>query len=160
MINSYATAGAALVLSTALPAFAAPDEEALGKSKGYPVCPSSKGSLSPEYCLVGVMSHYHEAYPARAVKKADAPRELKRGAEPKIDHSGSQGGGIKAFLDSQRNTGLLVMKGDTILSEHYQYDRKPTDLLISMSMSKTLVALLVGVALEEKKIASIDDLAR
>src|SRR5262245_16144539 len=119
MMNRYATAGVALVLSAALHAFAAPDEEALGKSKGYPVCPSSKGSLSPEYCLVGVMSHYHEAYPARAVKKADAPRELKRGAEPKIDHSGSQGGGFKAVIDSSSKEGMQVMSGRSIVLTQY-----------------------------------------
>jgi hypothetical protein len=37
-------------------AFAAPDEEALGKAEGYPVCPPS-----PRWetrCLVGSMSHY------------------------------------------------------------------------------------------------------
>jgi CubicO group peptidase (beta-lactamase class C family) len=160
-MNQYATIAATLAFSAALPAFAAPDEEALGKSKGYPVCPSSKGSLSPEYCLIGVMTHYREAYPARAVKKADAPRELKRAAaEPRFDYMGAKGNGIQAFLDNNRNTGLLIMKGDTVFAERYQYERGPESMFVSMSMSKTLVALLVGVALAEQKIKSIDDLAQ
>ena len=45
---------AGLVCATV--SLAAPDEEALGKSRGYPTCPNAKGSFSPEWCLVGVMS--------------------------------------------------------------------------------------------------------
>jgi CubicO group peptidase (beta-lactamase class C family) len=103
------------------------------------------------------MSHYDVIYPAHVVKRSSAPRELKRAAQGlRIDHSGSQGDGVAAFLAGNRNTGLLVMKGDIILSEHYQYDRKPEHRFVSMSMSKTIV----GVALAEKRIASIDDLAQ
>jgi CubicO group peptidase (beta-lactamase class C family) len=131
---------------------AAPDEEALGKSKGYPVCPNAKGSFSPEWCLVGVMSHYHQVYPSRVVKKADLPRPLLRAAqEPAV--------GLDAFLAEHRNTGLLVMKGDTIHAERYQYERTAEHRFASMSMAKTVVALLVGIALQERKIESLDDRA-
>jgi CubicO group peptidase (beta-lactamase class C family) len=131
---------------------AAPDEEALGKSKGYPVCPNAQGALSPEWCLIGVMTNYPSVYPSRVVKKADAPRPLKRAAqEPAL--------GLDKFLAENRNTGLLVMKGDTVLAERYQYERKPEHRFVSMSMAKTVVGMLVGIALAEKKIASIDDLA-
>jgi CubicO group peptidase (beta-lactamase class C family) len=132
-------------------AHAAPDEEALGKSKGYPVCPKAKGSFSPEWCLVGVLSHYHSVYPSRVVKKSDNPRPLQRATqEPTL--------GLDKFLSENRNTGLLVMRGDTILAERYQYDRKAEHRFASMSMAKTMVGLLVGIALAENKIASIDDL--
>jgi CubicO group peptidase (beta-lactamase class C family) len=49
------------------------------------------------------------------------------------------------------------MRGDTVLAERYQYQRTAESRFVSMSMAKTLVALLVGIALHEKKIASIDD---
>jgi CubicO group peptidase (beta-lactamase class C family) len=133
-------------------ALAEPDEEALGKSRGYPVCANAKGSFSPEWCLVGMMSHYHTVYPSRVVKKSDKPMPLTRAAaEPSL--------GLDKFLDENRNTGLLVMRGDTVLAERYRYERKPEHLFASMSMSKTVVAMLVGIALSEKKIGSIDDLA-
>ena len=151
-MNLLVTLAAMLALGATLPAFAAPDEEALGKSKGYPVCPNAKGSFSPESCLIGVMSHYHVVYPSRVVKKSDSPRPLQRAAQaPAL--------GVDKFLDENRNTGLLVMRGDSILAERYQYDRKPEHLFASMSMAKTVVAMLVGIALAEKKIGSIDDLA-
>jgi CubicO group peptidase (beta-lactamase class C family) len=131
---------------------AAPDEEALGKSRGYPVCPNPKGSFSPEWCLVGVTSHYHQVYPSRAVKKADSPRPLLRALkEPAV--------GIDSFLAEHRNTGLLVMQGDTIHAERYQYERNAEHRFASMSMAKTVVSMLVGIALQEKKIQSLDDKA-
>ena len=133
-------------------AVAAPDEEALGKSKGYPVCPNAKGSFSPEWCLVGVMSHYHQVYPSRVVKKADLPRPLRRAAqEPAV--------GLDGFLAEHRNTGLLVMQGDTIHAERYQYERNAEHRFASMSMAKTVFGMLVGIALHERKIHSLDDKA-
>jgi CubicO group peptidase (beta-lactamase class C family) len=141
-----------LLAACASAALAEPDEEALGKSRGYPVCANAKGSFSPEWCLVGMMSHYHTVYPSRVVKKSDKPMLLRHAAaEPSF--------GLDKFLDENRNTGLLVMRGDTVLAERYRYERKPEHLFASMSMSKTVVAMLVGIALSEKKIGSIDDLA-
>ena len=55
--------------------------------------------------------------------------------------------------------GLLIAKGDTILVERYQYGRTDTDRLLSFSMAKTIVGLLIGIAIEEQSIRSIDDLA-
>jgi CubicO group peptidase (beta-lactamase class C family) len=52
-----------------------------------------------------------------------------------------------------------VLKGDQIVVERYQYDRKPTDKMQSYSMAKTVVAMLVGIAIAEKKIRSIEDTA-
>ena len=141
----------ALLLAFLSPAvLAAPDEEALGKSRGYPVCPNARGTFSPEWCLVGMFSHYADVYPSRVVKKSDSPRPLGRAAqEPAL--------GMDKFLAENRNTGLLVMRGDTILSERYQYQRNAEHRFASMSMAKTVVAMLVGIALAEKKITSIDD---
>jgi CubicO group peptidase (beta-lactamase class C family) len=147
---------ALLVSSTAL---AAPDEELLGKSEGYPACPNPRGSFSSPKCLVWIMSHYHTAFPSRAVSRgAGPPRELKRaGRELLFTDPGTGRNAVDTFLDSNRNTGLLVMRGDTVLAERYQYGRRPEDLMASMSMSKSVIGLLVGIALEERKIASLDD---
>lgn len=139
--------------------FAAPDEAALGKAEGYPICPAS---LLPETrCLVGLVSRYDEVFHARKVARGEHERPLKRAAaEPAIRYTyQSQVSGLDDYLSRHRTTGLLILKGDTILVERYQYDRKPEHRMASFSMAKTIVAMLVGVALSEAKIRSLDDRA-
>jgi CubicO group peptidase (beta-lactamase class C family) len=130
---------------------AAPDEDALGKADSYPVCPISQG-LRVERCQVGQMSHLDTIVPARRIARGASTTELRTQSRP-IDL------GVDAFLAANRNTGLLVMHGDTVLAERYQYGRAAEMRFTSWSMAKTLVAMLVGVALNEKLIGSIDDRA-
>jgi CubicO group peptidase (beta-lactamase class C family) len=140
-------------------AVAAPDEAALGKAEGYPLCPAS---LRPETrCLIGLVSRFDEIFPTRKIARGPQTRPLDRAAaEPSLRYSYQ---GRKADLDDylarNRTTGLLILKGDTILVERYQYDRKPEHRMASYSMAKTTVAMLVGVALAEGRIGSLDDLA-
>jgi CubicO group peptidase (beta-lactamase class C family) len=115
---------------------AAPDEALLAK----------KGSL------VDVWSRMDEFHSWRGAKRSDAPRELKR-ASPAPDL------GLDKFLDAHRNTGLLVLRGDTILAERYQYERTAGHRFASASVAKTVVGMLIGVAVSEGQIKSIDDRA-
>jgi CubicO group peptidase (beta-lactamase class C family) len=136
---------------------AAPDEEALGKSEGYPICSSLIG---PEMrCLVGLVSRRDEVYAHRIVAKPARKRELKRAAsEPRIRIGyGQYAGTIDDYLARNRTTGLLILKGDRILVERYQYDRTPAHRMTSFSMAKTVVAMLVGIALADGSIKSLDD---
>lgn len=128
---------------------AAPDEALLGKAEGYPVCPIQLGQ---ERCIVGALSHYDQLYTARKVAHG-AARPLARDDRAAALNA-------DAWMAANRNTGLLVMKGDTILAERYNYDRKESDRFQSFSMAKTVVAMLIGVALHEGKIKSIDQKAK
>jgi CubicO group peptidase (beta-lactamase class C family) len=136
---------------------AAPDEEALGKSEGYPVCGSL---LAPEpRCLVGLVSRRDEIHPHRIVARPARARALQRAAsEPpiRIDY-GQYAGTIDDYLARNRTTGLLILKDHTILVERYQYERTPMHRMTSFSMAKTVVAMLVGLALAEGSIRSLDD---
>lgn len=129
---------------------AAPDEALLGKNEGYPVCPLPQGPIE-QRCLVGMYSHFDQIVPARKIARGAQVRELKRAPkEPDVVDIG-------AFVAGNRNTGFLLLKGDTILAERYQYDRTPEHRFTSMSMAKTVVAMLVGIAIEERRIRSVDD---
>jgi CubicO group peptidase (beta-lactamase class C family) len=104
--------------------------------------------------LVELWSRMDEFHAARGVRKAAEPRELKRAApSAEIDKL------LDAFLDAHPNTGLMVVKGDTVLAERYQYGRNAQHRLESASMAKTVLGMLVGIALHEKKIGSLDDKA-
>ena len=113
------------------------------QDEGYPTCP---GTLRPETrCVVGLVSRFDEIFPARVVAKGAESRPLSRAAaEPPIRYANrGQPAGLDDFLARNRTTGLLILKGDTILVERYQYDRKPGDRMASFSMAKTVVAMLV-----------------
>lgn len=130
--------------------FSAPDEVALGKNEGYPVCKFGEVWRDPK-CLVGTLSHSDEVVAARKIAHG-APRELGRADKSALL-------GADDYMAKNRNTGLLVIKDGVILAERYGYDRKPTDRFQSYSMAKTVVAMLLGIALNDKKINSIEDLA-
>jgi CubicO group peptidase (beta-lactamase class C family) len=73
------------------------------------------------------------------------------------------GGGTQTINDYfERNpaTAMLIAQGDTLLLERYQYARQPEQRFTSFSMAKTVIAMLVGVALNEGHIRSLDDLAQ
>jgi CubicO group peptidase (beta-lactamase class C family) len=156
---------AAVVAGAAAAASAAPDDNELGKGDGYPI-----QSLTPEFSMmnerykVGTFSHMEKVFWPRTVAAASVPSPLP--PSPPFDgfdsfsyvHNG-QSHSLEDFLNRQRVTGLLVLKDGRVVVERYQYDRKAEHRFTSMSMAKTVVALLVGIALKDGKIASLDDAA-
>ncbi|TPQ29757.1 serine hydrolase [Bradyrhizobium guangdongense] len=135
-----------------------PNAEAYGAAAGYPVGNQLTAAKS-EY-LVGTYSHFGEMFPSRPIRRAATPWQFKRAPEPPITYSfGSERLTIADYLKRNPVTGLLIAKDDTILYEHYQYARTDRDRLLSQSMAKTITAMLIGLAVSEGKIKSIDDTA-
>jgi len=137
---------------------AAPDEELLGKSMGYPVG-TPQNWFFDETVRVGSFSNLASILPSNILPKSPTPRELTLSPSELSVRYSFQGKSytIDDYLQHQRTTGLLVIKDGEILFERYQYDRKPTDRFLSHSMAKSLVSLAVGFALSEGKIRSLDD---
>jgi CubicO group peptidase (beta-lactamase class C family) len=163
MARRYFGTGLLAGIAASGAAMAAPDEALLGKAEGYPVCRLDDANIGPDRCLVGLFSHFDEAYPARKVARGGPVRKLERApAEPAIRYDTPDGRhrDVDGYLANNRTMGLLVLHGDRLLVERYQYDRKPEQRFHSQSIAKTVVAMLVGIALQEGKIRSIDDLAQ
>ena len=139
-----------------------PSAEAYGAAKGYPVPPKGGPTLNvAQEFLVGLHSHYDQVRPVRNVPTSGPPSLLKRAAKP-IAPIYAYDGRIKTihdYLAEHPATGLLIARDDTILFEHYQYARSDRDRFASWSMAKTVLGMLVGIAVAEGAIASIDDLA-
>jgi CubicO group peptidase (beta-lactamase class C family) len=105
--------------------------------------------------FVDLWSRMDEFGGARGVQRAPAPRELKRAApDAGLDKL------LDAFLDANANTGLLVLKGDTILAERYQYGRTAQHRFASASVAKTVLGMLVGIAVSEGKLKLEDRVAQ
>jgi len=133
-----------------------PDAADYGAAAGYPVGP--RVAPIPQSNMVGSYSHFAEKYPSRLVAHADQPSVWTR-AEQEFSLTYAYAGAdhdLTDYLSRHPATGLLIARADTILFEHYQYGRTDRDLLTSQSMAKTVVALLVGIAVREGAIRSID----
>ncbi len=143
-------------------AFAAPDEELLGKSKGYPTGTRANWYLD-DSVRVGSYTNLERLFPDQhhVLRKAEHPSPLRKAAtEPALKYQfGGRANTLDDYLAHQRVTGLLVIKDGQILVERYQYDRTPMDRLVSNSMAKSLVSIGIGLALSDTRIRSLDDKA-
>jgi CubicO group peptidase (beta-lactamase class C family) len=153
--------GCLLLLARAqAPATAAPDEELLGKSAGYPVG-TARTWFREEGVRVGSFSHLDRILPHNVLAKAAQPLPLVVAAgELKVDYRfESKTLTLDDFLARQRITGLLIIKDGQVLLERYQYDRSAAHRFVSHSIAKSLTSLAVGLAMRDKFIASLDDAA-
>ena len=64
---------------------------------------------------------------------------------------------VDDYMAAYRVSGLLVLKDGKIVLEKYGLGRKPTDRWTSFSVAKSLTSTLVGAAIQDGKIKSIDD---
>jgi CubicO group peptidase (beta-lactamase class C family) len=139
-----------------------PDAALYGAAEGFPIAdrslPIQPGNpYQPKY-RVGAFSHFDEIYPTRRIKRAATPWMFKRSqAEFSYSYRGNRSS-LTEYLSRNPVTGLLIAKDDEILFEHYQYGRTDRDRLISQSMAKSITGMLIGVAIWEGAIKSVDDM--
>ncbi|MEJ8851410.1 serine hydrolase [Variovorax rhizosphaerae] len=108
-----------------------------------------------------------QAYGYRNVDKLFATRVIRRGAErielprgPEISPRYERDGAlvdVGSFMDRNDVAGLLVIKNGQVVHERYGLGLQPHDRWTTMSMVKSMTALLVGAAVHDGAIASIDD---
>ena len=87
-----------------------------------------------------------------------APRALPRG--PEIDVRVPANGRaltLAQFMDSNNVAGLLVMRDDTVVLERYGLGLQEGERWSTMSTVKSMTSMLVGAAVGEGAITSIDD---
>ncbi len=163
------TRAIALVVSVlaVLPAAAAepefrmdgPDAAAYGMQAGYPI--GTRQTQGQQRHLVATLSQYDQLFSSRVVAKPASAWSFKRdGTQPSVSYS-YQGVryDLDQYLDRNPVTGLLIARDDVILFERYQYARTDAHRFTSQSMAKTVTAMLVGIAVGEGRIRSIDDKA-
>jgi CubicO group peptidase (beta-lactamase class C family) len=131
-----------------------PDADDYGARDGYPVKPIYRAKF-----FVGSFSHYDQLFDSRVIRRAAAPSPLVYASpEPVVRYVyETVTVSLDEYLARNSATGLLIARGDTILIERYQYARTDRHRLTSFSMAKTVTAMLVGIAVAEGRIRSIDD---
>jgi CubicO group peptidase (beta-lactamase class C family) len=162
VLNSHRAFAQAAASQDAGPRFRAdgPNADEFGQKEGYPSC-KGIAYVDQTRCRVGALSRYDTLFPARAIPAPKQPVPLARAASEPVIRYGFAGLDLTLddYLNRQPVTGLLIAKDNTILVERYQYGRTDTDRLTSFSMAKSVVALLIGIAVKEGAIRSVDDLA-
>jgi len=147
-------------------AHAAPDEDKLGKARGYPVGNANTwffdesvrvGSFTAQGEIPGISGGS-----VNTLAPSQNPMPLPHATEePRYRWAvgNEKNLSVDDYLARQRIMGLLIIKDGVIQVERYQYERTPQQRFLSNSMAKSITSLAVGMALHEGKIQSLDDRA-
>jgi CubicO group peptidase (beta-lactamase class C family) len=99
-------------------------------------------------------------FATRVVRRGPEVRPLPYADAPLLDlNISSRGGGydLYDYISRNRTAGLLVLKHGRIAFEHYEFGNDARTCWLSMSLAKSISTTLVGIAIHEGLIGSVDD---
>ncbi len=101
-----------------------------------------------------------QIYKTDTVRRGPAVHQFRRAAHPISPHFeiGGKAFTVDDYMKAYRVSGLLVIKDGEILMERYGLGRSPHDRWTSFSVAKSLTSTLVGAAIQDGKIKSLDAL--
>jgi CubicO group peptidase (beta-lactamase class C family) len=107
----------------------------------------------------------YELFPERTVGNAPPIFHFKQNLSPElfqtIEYS-SEGrrkqAGLEEFLQSSQTTSFIVIKDDAIVYEGYFNGYSRDSIVTSFSVAKSFTSALVGIAIDEGYLGSVDDL--
>ena len=119
-------------------------------------------------CTVGRFIFYnfadikdHKKFPSRALKASDKPFHFHISADqvdPTLRFTDSDPGTkLSKYLEKTKTVAFLIIRRDTILFEHYYSGYNKESIVPSFSVAKSFTSALVGCAIEDKLIESVDD---
>ena len=117
------------------------------------------GDLTPDLA-VSTFRHIDRLFPTRTIAHGDYVLPLPPAERPLSQLKfGSRGRrwDLVDYLAVNRVAGLLILKDGRIAFETYQYGNTPQTRWMSMSIAKSVTSTLIGAAVQQRKIGSIDD---
>lgn len=102
----------------------------------------------------------HKKFPNRALTASEAPFRFYEASVSKgpkqIDYKGKSIS-FEDYLDTQGTVAFMIIRRDTILYEKYFNGYEQSDVVASFSMAKSVTSMLIGCAIQDGLIASVDD---
>lgn len=131
---------------------AGPPAQASAASEGTKVLRDRLASLG----RAGVLKV--DAYrPLQAVPGARPERRLRRAPAGRVSVAAESLAAAQAYSDARSGVCLAVWQGGFLQYEHCRSGVSPRDLTETFSMNKSVTALMVGAAIADGKIRSVDD---
>lgn len=100
-----------------------------------------------------------EIFPSESIAPAPSPVEPPRDERPlRANYRfGGERRSLDGFLRRTVTTGLLVLQDGEVVDERYLHGATPASRFTSWSVAKSFVSTLVGIALADGRIESLDD---
>ena len=106
-------------------------------------------------------AHMDQFAPSRALPASANPYPLTTDLDPALMSVTYTVDGetftVESLLGQQPLMGMAVLQGDSIRLEHYAADHKPDSTWVSFSVTKSFTSTLIGAALKDGYITSLDD---
>lgn len=119
------------------------------------------GHLTPDLA-VSTYRNIDRLFPTRTIAAGESPRELPQAPQDLAAKLSFEIDGVTYdlydFLALDNVTGLIVLKDGAVVYETYQRGNTPATRWMSMSVAKSITSTLVGAAIEDGHIGSLDDM--
>ena len=121
------------------------------------LAPNSPDTTTPH--KVGLFTHMAEVGPTCKVARSSAPVPLPRAPRDlsSVKYDAVFSYTLKEHVDKNSVIGLTVVHDGKIVDQHFRFERRETDQFTSFSMAKSLISIMIGIALDEGLIKSLDD---
>ena len=117
------------------------------------------GTLTPEMA-VNTFRNIDRLFPTRVVAHGAHPKPLPLSSTPLDDvrfRDGNATYTLDQYLDLNRVAGILVLTHGRIALERYRYGNSERTRWMSMSVAKSITSTLVGAAVAQHRISSLED---
>jgi CubicO group peptidase (beta-lactamase class C family) len=109
---------------------------------------------------VNTFRNIDRLFPSNRVAKSAKPLPLTMAAKPMTSLSFDDRGrqiSLDQYLELNQVAGLLILKDGKIQLEKYRYGNTPQTRWMSMSIAKSITSTLIGAAIKQGKIRSLND---
>jgi CubicO group peptidase (beta-lactamase class C family) len=126
------------------------------RDKSYPIPSSFVWGTTHQ---VGLFTHMRDVKPTCLISRSSKPKSLPLALR---DLSGVKYEAIfdytvKEHIQKNSVMGLTFVRDGKIIYENFNFERRADDLFTSFSAGKSIISILIGIALDEGLIKSLDD---